>query len=102
MRCKSLIPLPSQMLTNGKTWVGAVQNTPGIVNHTKSEDMQIGLFPNPDLKADSEKEKLDRFTALLKQGGTIFQVVDDVQVRRWEKVVWNAAWNSITTLTDLD
>lgn len=26
----------------------------------------------------------------------------DVQVQRWEKVVWNAAWNSLTTLAMLD
>lgn len=25
-----------------------------------------------------------------------------MQIQRWEKVVWNAAWNSITTLTLLD
>ena len=25
-----------------------------------------------------------------------------MQVQRWEKVVWNAAWNSLTTLTMLD
>lgn len=25
-----------------------------------------------------------------------------MQVKRWEKVVWNAAWNSVTTLTLLD
>ena len=26
----------------------------------------------------------------------------NVQVQRWEKVVWNVAWNSLTTLTLLD
>lgn len=25
-----------------------------------------------------------------------------MQVKRWEKVVWNVAWNSLTTLTMLD
>lgn len=25
-----------------------------------------------------------------------------MQLKRWEKVVWNAAWNSLTTLTLLD
>jgi len=84
------------------TWVGAVQNTPGVINHTKSEDMQIGLFPNPDLEKATEKARLDKFAALLTEGKTVFQVVDNVQVQRWEKVVWNAAWNSITTLTMLD
>lgn len=29
-------------------------------------------------------------------------MVPNIQVQRWEKVVWNAAWNSLTTLTLLD
>lgn len=84
------------------TWVGAVQSTPGTINHTKSEDMQIGLFPNPNLDKATEKTRLERFAALLTEGQTIFQTVENIQIQRWEKVVWNAAWNSITTLTMLD
>jgi len=84
------------------TWVGATQSPPGTINHTKSEDMQIGLFPNPDLEKMVEKERLDRFAGLLSEGQTVFQVVENIQIQRWEKVVWNAAWNSITTLTMLD
>lgn len=85
-----------------KTWVGATQNSPGVVDHMKSEDMQIGLFPNPQLDATKEQKRLQLFASLLKEGGTVFQVVDNVQIQRWEKVVWNVAWNSITTLTMVD
>lgn len=85
-----------------KVWVGALQNAPGVVDHTKSENTQIGLFPNPQLDAKKEKERLDLFTSLLEEGGTKFEVVDNIQIQRWEKVVWNVAWNSITTLTMLD
>jgi ketopantoate reductase len=38
----------------------------------------------------------------LKEGNTKFVVEDNVQIRRWEKVVWNVAWNSITSLTMVD
>lgn len=70
--------------------------------HTKSEDMQIGLFPNKNGCPAQEEERLQRFASLLTAGQTVFQVVPDIQVQRWEKVVWNAAWNSLTTLTLLD
>lgn len=85
-----------------QTWVGATQASPGIVAHTKSEDMQIGLFPNPNLDVKLEQNRLDTFSTLLQTGNTRFQVLDDIQRKRWEKVVWNAAWNSLTTLTMLD
>lgn len=41
---------------------------------------------------------------LLEAGKTQFQVLSqtDIQRQRWEKVVWNAAWNSLTTLTMVD
>ncbi|KAI0802660.1 2-dehydropantoate 2-reductase [Xylaria sp. FL0064] len=84
------------------TWVGARQAEPGVVFHTKSEDMQIGLFPNSSVEGSLEQERLDVFASLLAQGGTVFQIVPNIQVQRWEKVVWNAAWNSLTTLTMLD
>lgn len=35
----------------------------------------------------------------MKTGKTVFTVVPNIQVQRWEKVVWNVAWNAITTLT---
>jgi len=64
--------------------------------------MQIGLFPNESNDQTLEKKRLDDFAVLLQEGKTIFQVVPNIQVQRWEKVVWNAAWNSLTTLTMLD
>ncbi|KAI0536408.1 2-dehydropantoate 2-reductase [Xylaria digitata] len=93
---------PGASILSCVTWVGARQTEPGIVAHTKSEDMQIGLFPNHSVEVSLEKERLDRFASLLTQGKTVFQIVPDIQVQRWEKVVWNAAWNSLTTLTMLD
>ncbi|KAH8887604.1 2-dehydropantoate 2-reductase [Thozetella sp. PMI_491] len=93
---------PGATILSCVTWVGAVQPEPGFIKHTKSEDMQMGLFPNPDNDAAVEKQRLDEFAGLLTAGKTVFQVVPNIQVQRWEKVVWNAAWNSLTTLTLLD
>lgn len=93
---------PNNTIISCVTWVGAIQPTPGLIRHTKSEDMQIGLFPNKSIPSDVERARLDQFAALLRSGGTVFQVVDNIQVQRWEKVVWNAAWNPLTTLTNVD
>jgi 2-dehydropantoate 2-reductase len=64
--------------------------------------MQIGLFPNALLDSTVEKQRLDPFADLLRHGQTCFQVLDNMQQQRWEKVVWNVAWNSLTTLTMVD
>ena len=90
---------PNNTILSCVTWVGATQTAPGVITHTKSEDMQVGLFANAALDVAVEDARLQRFASLLTDGGTVFQVVPNVQVQRWEKVVWNAAWNSLTSLT---
>jgi 2-dehydropantoate 2-reductase len=67
-----------------------------------SENTQIGVFPNKSLNPSMERGRLNEFTSLLREGGTPFTVEDNIQIQRWEKVVWNCAWNSLTTLTMLD
>ncbi|KAI5242666.1 mandelate racemase/muconate lactonizing enzyme family protein [Aureobasidium subglaciale] len=93
---------PNNTIISCVTWVGATQTSPGVIRHTKSEDMQMGLFPNTSIDKTLEQSRLDVFANLLTTGNTIFQVESDIQIKRWEKVTWNAAWNSITTLTDVN
>lgn len=76
--------------------------SPGVVKHNKSEDMQIGLFPTPQVDRATEEQRLNTFAELLRNGQTRFQILEDMQPQRWEKVVWNVAWNSLTTLTMVD
>ncbi|KAK3181601.1 hypothetical protein K4F52_007156 [Lecanicillium sp. MT-2017a] len=94
--------MASTLFNHIETWVGASQPTPGIVRHTASEDMQLGLYANKEADPAVEQSRLDHFSELLSGGQTIFQVVPNIQTLRWEKVVWNAAWNSLTTLTLAD
>ncbi|KIA75985.1 hypothetical protein HK57_00162 [Aspergillus ustus] len=93
---------PKQTIISGVVWVGAAQSTPGVITHTTSERTQLGLFANPIIPSDLEESRLRHFTTLLAAGGTHFDVTDNIQRGRWEKVVWNVAWNAITTLTDQD
>ncbi|KAJ5835376.1 Ketopantoate reductase ApbA/PanE [Penicillium robsamsonii] len=93
---------PNNTIITCVTWVGATQTSPGTVSHSKSEDMQIGLFPNPKVESEVEQQRLKTFADLLRNGKTRFQVLEDIQIQRWEKVVWNVAWNSLTTLTLVD
>ncbi|KAJ5384121.1 Ketopantoate reductase ApbA/PanE [Penicillium concentricum] len=93
---------PKNTIITCVTWVGATQTSPGIVAHGKSEDMQIGLFPNPEVESEVEQQRLQTFADLLRNGQTQFQILENMQIQRWEKVVWNVAWNSLTTLTLVD
>ncbi|KAG9525478.1 OPT superfamily oligopeptide transporter, partial [Aureobasidium melanogenum] len=80
-------------------WVGATQESPGVIRHTASEHTDIGLYPNPEVDPALEDARLEGFVAMLRAGETSYTISDNIQIKRWEKVVWNVAWNPLTTLT---
>ncbi|EME45811.1 hypothetical protein DOTSEDRAFT_88052 [Dothistroma septosporum NZE10] len=50
---------------------------------------------------DLRSGTLEKFAELLKHEWTKFSIEPDVQKQRWEKVVWNATWDPLTTLTSV-
>ncbi|KAI9647875.1 hypothetical protein NHQ30_004263 [Ciborinia camelliae] len=92
---------PQSTIISCVAWTGAIQNTPGVVNHTKSENLQLGLFQNPNVSIEMENERIQAFSDLLTAGKTPHEVFspERLQIARWEKVVWNCAWNCLTALT---
>lgn len=78
---------PKSSIISCVTWTGATQHSPGVISHGDCEDMQIGLFPNPNVDANVEQSRLKKFAELLEKGGTTFQIEEDIQMKRWEKVI---------------
>jgi len=62
------------------------------------------LYPNSTIDSNLEESRLSTLASLLETGRTRFQLLSpaDIQRQRWEKLVWNAAWNSTTALTMVD
>lgn len=72
------------------------------MQHMKIEETHLGLYPNPDVDAKLEQQRLDAFVDLLEGGGTKYEVHDDIQIPRWEKLIWNAVWNFTSMITCCD
>lgn len=89
---------PQNTIISGVVWIGATQTSPGLIKHMQAENTEIGLFSNPGSDPEQEKSRLEYFADIMRQGGTNISVEENVQVKRWEKVVWNAAWNTIGKL----
>lgn len=62
-----------------------------MIRHTASEHTDIGLYPNPEVDAALENERLEGFAAMLRVAETSYAISDNIQVKRWEKVVWNVS-----------
>jgi ketopantoate reductase len=86
---------PHNTIISGVVWIGATQTSPGLIRHMQAENTEIGLFSNPESDPEQEKGRLEHFASIMRHGGTNISVEENVQVKRWEKVVWNAAWNTI-------
>jgi ketopantoate reductase len=86
---------PECCIISGVIWVSATQTSPGLIKHMQAENTEIGLFPNPGSPPEQELAKLNHFAEVMRQGGTNISIEENVQAKRWEKVVWNVAWNSI-------
>ncbi|PYI34209.1 ketopantoate reductase family protein [Aspergillus indologenus CBS 114.80] len=96
---------PENPIISCVTWVGAHQPTPGVTTHTTSEATQLGLYAPTD---PSAVPRLSTFLDILSTPENPHPTPltplapDALQRTRWEKLMWNCAWNTLTTLTAQD
>jgi 2-dehydropantoate 2-reductase len=93
---------PDNTIITCVTWVGVKQTEPGVITHNTFNSMTAGIFWNRFLMRDTEQKRVELFAFLLEKGGTGCEIEANMQIKRWEKVIWNAAWNSVTALTNLN
>ncbi|KAI0081620.1 2-dehydropantoate 2-reductase [Panus rudis PR-1116 ss-1] len=55
--------------------------------------------PSTTFSKDIAREKLDTFSDILKASGANVEPVADMDAARWRKVLWNASFSTICTLT---
>lgn len=88
------IAFPDNQLISGLAFICATRSQPGFVEHTAYGRLVIGDYPNGIC------EKTRRFAALLEDSGIDCKTTDDVVTARWQKTVWNAAFNPVSVLSD--
>lgn len=84
---------PDNSVITCVAWTGAKQIEQGVIEQLTADKLSFGLY-------HGSKEKLHGFEALLQ--GYSYEIPDNILYTRWEKLVWNAAWNSLTALTQLN
>jgi 2-dehydropantoate 2-reductase len=75
-------------------YLPATQRPVGVVQHGEVENIQIGAFP-----LHASKGPAKAFTDLIHAAGGSAELFDDVQPKRWSKLLINASWNPICALT---
>jgi len=85
---------PDNEIISAVTYIGAYQNAPGIITHITSGQtkMTLGNY------LESCTEKTQYLSSLLIQAEIPCKTVNNIVQIRWEKLVWNAAFNPVSVL----
>lgn len=89
---------PSNPILSGVVYLPATQPRPGRVEMGNLERLEVGAFPATPV---AEATQLGEFMELVQRGGATILVYDDIQPRRWSKLLVNAAWNPTDDLAGL-
>ena len=74
-------------------YVGATAEMPGVISHAAAGRIGLGTMPGGDAT------RLPRIRDLLARSGQPIYIARDIQRERWHKLMWNAAFNSVSALT---
>lgn len=83
---------PKNQLVSGIAFIAVSRVEPGIVRHTGSGKLVLGNYPS------GSEVKTRGLAKLFRQVDVPCDVSEDIMKDRWQKMVWNAAFNPISVL----
>jgi 2-dehydropantoate 2-reductase len=77
----------------GNARVGVEIVAPGKIVHLSSGHIDFGELDG------GESDRTKRIAEVFERAGILGQVSADIMTARWDKLIWNGAFNTVTTLT---
>lgn len=84
---------PNHHLISGIAFACVSREGSGIINHQDYGRLIIGDFPK------GVSQKTIEIAEMWRKSGVPCEVSENIQMERWKKLVWNAAFNPISVLT---
>jgi 2-dehydropantoate 2-reductase len=85
---------PSNPIISTVVYLPATQRPAGVIKHGEVEKLQVGAYPSSATSIHAKS-----FTELVTSAGGTAEWYEDVQLKRWSKLLVNASWNPICALT---
>ncbi|KAH7119078.1 2-dehydropantoate 2-reductase [Dendryphion nanum] len=85
---------PGSPIVSGVAYLPVTQRPAGVINHKEVERLELGNYP-----ASSKNGHAATFAKLVQDSGATAELYDDVQSKRWTKLLVNASWNPLCALT---
>jgi 2-dehydropantoate 2-reductase len=94
---------PDNIVLSGVSMISATEIRPGTVTQDDPDILIISPFHNPRVSADRELDAARRFVHLYNASGKVSCSLEpDVGLIRWRKLVYNACYNSVCAIIDMD
>jgi 2-dehydropantoate 2-reductase len=84
---------PDTPIISTVVYLATTQRPSGVIKHGEVECLQIGAYPS-----SAPNERAKAFAELIHAAGATAEFYDDVQQKRWFKLLINASWNPICAL----
>ncbi|ORY15997.1 2-dehydropantoate 2-reductase [Clohesyomyces aquaticus] len=85
---------PANPIISCAVYLPATQRPAGVIKHGEIELLEVGSYPS---SASATHAKA--FVDLMRSAGATAEFFEDVQSKRWFKLLANASWNPICALT---
>jgi 2-dehydropantoate 2-reductase len=87
------VRFPHAAILPAVVYVGATVDEPGVVTHVASGTIGIGA------NRDQDRHVLEPVRDTLAKTGQPIHISNDIHRERWHKLMWNAAFNSVSAIT---
>lgn len=84
---------PETPIISAVVYLPATQRPSGVVKHGEIELLQVGQYPSSTPNSPAKA-----FVALIQAAGGTAKFYDDVQMKRWTKLLINTSWNPMCAL----
>lgn len=91
---------PDNTVISGVVYLPTTQEEPGKIVMGNLEWLEIGTYPAS--APSRSKEAVHRLSEIFRKGGATCKPYDDIQARRWQKLMVNGSWNPTCALSLLD
>lgn len=92
---------PGHVVLSGVSMISSA-NFHGVVEHVGTDSLAIGYFDNGVSSKEDQLAKASQFIELYNNDKINCFLDKDVKFTRWKKLIYNATFNPISALVDLD
>ncbi|KAL6248792.1 hypothetical protein RBB50_003855 [Rhinocladiella similis] len=94
---------PQNVVISGISRMSSTELRAATVFHQDHDTLLVGAFDNPNLDKQMQIDEAQKFVDLYSASGKpTVEHNPDVSFDRWKKLVYNASYNSVCTITGMD